>query len=89
VHIGVCYFPTDYGIDIRELARADEERGFESLFLPEHTHIPKSRRTPYPGGRRVAQGVLSHARSIRCVVLCGRRNHQNPAGHRSLPHPAT
>jgi alkanesulfonate monooxygenase SsuD/methylene tetrahydromethanopterin reductase-like flavin-dependent oxidoreductase (luciferase family) len=34
----------------RELARAAEERGFESLFLPEHTHIPKSRRTPYPGG---------------------------------------
>ena len=50
MHIGVCYFPTDYGIDIRELARAAEERGFDSLLLPEHTHIPKSRRTPYPGG---------------------------------------
>ncbi len=50
MHIGVCYFPTDYGIDIRELARAAEERGFESLLLPEHTHIPKSRRTPFPGG---------------------------------------
>ncbi len=50
MHIGVCYFPTDYGIDIRELARAAEERGFDSLLLPEHTHIPISRRTPYPGG---------------------------------------
>jgi probable F420-dependent oxidoreductase len=50
MHIGVCYFPTDYGIDIRELARATEERGFDSLLLPEHTHIPKSRRTPFPGG---------------------------------------
>ena len=50
MHIGVCYFPTDYGIDIRELARAAEQRGFDSLLLPEHTHIPKSRRTPYPGG---------------------------------------
>jgi probable F420-dependent oxidoreductase len=50
MRIGLFYFPTDYGIDIRELARAAEERGFESLFLPEHTHIPKSRRTPYPGG---------------------------------------
>jgi probable F420-dependent oxidoreductase len=50
MHIGVCYFPTDYGIDIRELARAAEERGFDSLLLPEHTHIPKSRRTPFPGG---------------------------------------
>jgi probable F420-dependent oxidoreductase len=50
MRVGVFYFPTDYGIDIRELARAAEERGFESLLLPEHTHIPVSRRTPYPGG---------------------------------------
>ena len=33
-----------------ELGRKVEERGFESLFLPEHTHIPVSRDTPYPGG---------------------------------------
>src|SRR3989442_2935027 len=50
MRIGVFYFPTDYGIDIAELARALEERGFESLFVPEHTHIPVSRATPYPGG---------------------------------------
>jgi probable F420-dependent oxidoreductase len=50
MRVGLFYFPTDYGIDIRELARAAEERGFDSLLLPEHTHIPKSRRTPYPGG---------------------------------------
>jgi len=50
MRVGVLYFPTDYGIEIRELARAAEERGFDSLFLPEHTHIPKSRRTPFPGG---------------------------------------
>ena len=50
MRVGVFYFPTDYGINIGELARATEERGFESLFLPEHTHIPVSRRTPYPGG---------------------------------------
>src|SRR5256714_9247884 len=48
--VGAFYFPTDYGIAIDELARALEERGFESLFVPEHTHIPMSRRTPYPGG---------------------------------------
>jgi len=48
--IGAFYFPTDYGIDISELARALEERGFESLFVCEHTHIPASRRTPFPGG---------------------------------------
>ncbi|MEY2430536.1 MAG: hypothetical protein QOC92_261 [Acidimicrobiaceae bacterium] len=43
-------FPTDYAIDVPTLARACEERGFESLFVPEHTHIPSSRRTPWPGG---------------------------------------
>lgn len=48
--IGVFYFPTDYGIDCGELGQALEERGFDSLFLPEHTHIPASRRSPFPGG---------------------------------------
>jgi probable F420-dependent oxidoreductase len=43
-------FPTEYAIRIDELARAAEERGFESLWVPEHTHIPTSRRTPYPAG---------------------------------------
>jgi probable F420-dependent oxidoreductase len=50
MRIGVFYFPVDYGIDISELARALEERGFGSLYLPEHTHIPVSRKTPFPGG---------------------------------------
>ena len=48
--IGAFYFPTDYGIDVRELAKAMEDRGFESLFFPEHTHIPTSRRSPFPAG---------------------------------------
>src|SRR5438270_944841 len=43
-------FPTRYSIGPVELARAVEERGFESLFFPEHTHIPVSRRSPWPGG---------------------------------------
>src|SRR5206468_9306279 len=50
MHIGVCMFATDYAIRIDELARAAEDRGFESLFVPEHTHIPTSRRTPFPSG---------------------------------------
>ncbi|MBS0517803.1 MAG: LLM class F420-dependent oxidoreductase [Proteobacteria bacterium] len=50
MRIGVFYFPTDYGIDMSELGRALEDRGFESLFVPEHTHIPLSRKTPFPGG---------------------------------------
>ena len=50
MHYGVFIFPTDYSIRIDEVARAAEERGFESLFVPEHTHIPASRRTPFPSG---------------------------------------
>jgi len=50
MRVGVFYFPTDYGINIAELARVLEERGFASLYVPEHTLIPTSRRTPFPGG---------------------------------------
>lgn len=46
---GVYIFSTAYAMPIDELARALEERGFESLFLPEHTHIPTCRRSPWPG----------------------------------------
>jgi probable F420-dependent oxidoreductase len=47
---GVAYFPTHDGMDPAALARLVEERGHESLFFPEHTHIPASRLTPYPAG---------------------------------------
>jgi probable F420-dependent oxidoreductase len=50
MRVGVFYFPTDYGINIAALARALEDRGFGSLYVPEHTHIPTSRRSPFPGG---------------------------------------
>ncbi|MBI3826085.1 MAG: LLM class F420-dependent oxidoreductase [Candidatus Rokubacteria bacterium] len=50
MHYGVTMFATDYAMRIDELARACEERGYESLFVPEHTHIPASRRTPFAGG---------------------------------------
>jgi len=46
---GVTMFATDLSIDVVGLARATEERGLASLWLPEHTHIPTSRTTPYPG----------------------------------------
>lgn len=48
--IGVSNFPTDYSMRAVPLARALEERGFESLWVVEHTHIPASRRTPYALG---------------------------------------
>ena len=47
---GLAMFPTDYSMRPDEFARAAEQRGFESVFFPEHTHIPTSRKTPYPAG---------------------------------------
>ena len=50
MHYGVTIFPTEYSISTPDLARAAEDRGFESLWVSEHSHIPVSRRTPWPGG---------------------------------------
>jgi|SRR5215218_288512 len=50
MRFGVAIFPTDYAVEPGVLARMVEERGFESLFFPEHTHIPATRDTPYPPG---------------------------------------
>jgi len=50
MHKAVSIFPTDASITPADLARACEERGFESLWVAEHSHIPVSRKTPFPGG---------------------------------------
>jgi probable F420-dependent oxidoreductase len=50
MHIGALIFPTDLSIRPDRLAAELEARGFESLWVTEHTHIPTSRRTPWPGG---------------------------------------
>ncbi len=50
MQFGVTMFATDFAIRPDELAREAEARGFESLWFPEHTHIPTSRRSPWPGG---------------------------------------
>jgi probable F420-dependent oxidoreductase len=52
---GVTIFATDLSIDVVELARAAEERGLDSLWLPEHTHIPTSRLTPHPSGAELPE----------------------------------
>ena len=55
MHIGLTWFPTHESIDPITLARRAEELGYESLFVPEHTHIPASRDTPYPAGGDLPQ----------------------------------
>jgi probable F420-dependent oxidoreductase len=50
MQFGATIFVTEYSIRPEELAREMEARGFESLWIPEHTHIPANRRTPYPAG---------------------------------------
>ena len=53
MRVGLIIFPTDKGIQPVELGREAEARGFDSLWFPEHSHIPVSRRTPW-GGREGA-----------------------------------
>jgi len=50
MHFGAAMFFTDYSMGPGELGQALEERGFESVWVPEHSHIPTSLMTPFPQG---------------------------------------
>ena len=52
---GASMFMTDYSMTPAELGKALEDRGFESMWAPEHSHIPLSRKTPTPGGGDLAK----------------------------------
>ena len=65
---GVAIFPTDYSIGPHQVAKEAEDRGFESIFFPEHTHIPASRKTPWPGG---AELPLEYSHSLDLFVALG------------------
>ena len=52
---GVTMFPADYAMDVAQLGREAEARGFESLWFPEHTHMPAAT-TLNSGGHRAAGG---------------------------------
>ena len=82
---GIVMFPTDYAIDPVTLGRAVEERGFDSLFFPEHTHIPASRRTPWPGGAR-SPAEYSHTYDLFVALTAvAAIDREAPARHRHLP----
>ncbi|MGE0423380.1 MAG: LLM class F420-dependent oxidoreductase [Reyranellaceae bacterium] len=53
MRIGGAVFFTDYSMTPAEMGRALEERGFDSLWAPEHSHIPLSRKSPFPSGGEV------------------------------------
>ena len=50
LNFGASMFFTDYSMAPGELGTALEQRGFESVWAPEHSHIPLSRKTPFPAG---------------------------------------
>ena len=59
--LGIFSFNTEYSTPTAELAVACEERGFESLWLPEHTHIPAVRETEWPAGGRLPKEYIHMA----------------------------
>ena len=52
---GAMMFCTDFSIRPDDLAKLLEDRGFESMWVPEHSHIPADRRSPWPGGAELPQ----------------------------------
>ena len=82
---GAMMFPTDYAIQPVELAQAVEARGLDSLFFPEHTHIPTSRKSPWPGGGDLPTEYWhTHDQFVAADGGCG-RDQANQARHRDLP----
>ena len=69
VRLGVTMFATDLTMTVPDLAREAEDRGLTSLFLPEHTHIPVSRRTPPPTGD--AELAEEYRRTVDPFVVLG------------------
>ena len=67
--LGITMFATDYAMRPDELAQACEERGFESLWFPEHTHIPASRRTPLPLGGGELPRYLWHLHDLFVTLM--------------------
>ncbi len=69
MEFGIACFATHDGVQPGALARLAEERGHESLFFPEHTHIPASRDTPYPAGGELPR-KYSHTYDLFVALAC-------------------
>ncbi len=68
--LGITLFPTDTGLHPVRLAQEVEGRGFESLFLPEHSHIPASRVTPWPGAQPDNEDLPEYYWHINDQIVC-------------------
>jgi alkanesulfonate monooxygenase SsuD/methylene tetrahydromethanopterin reductase-like flavin-dependent oxidoreductase (luciferase family) len=79
---GISTFVNEDSIDTMSLARAIEERGFESLVIAEHTHIPASRETPYPGGGELPQVYYRTLDPFVTLAAARRRDIEDRAIHR-------
>ena len=74
--LGVMSFNTEYTIRADDLARAAEERGFDSVWFPEHTHIPSIRRTDFPGGGTLPKEYAHMSDPfISCMSAAGATTH--------------
>ena len=67
---GTLIFPTDYSIQPMEFAKAVEDRGLDSIFFTEHTHIPASRRTPYPLGGDLPKEYANTYDPLLALMAC-------------------
>ncbi|HEX3415420.1 MAG TPA: hypothetical protein VHT21_03295 [Stellaceae bacterium] len=56
---GAAMFFTDYSMTAAELGQTLEARGFESVWAPEHSHIPSTRKTPPAGGGESASSIMT------------------------------
>ena len=83
--VGAAIFFTDYSMGPAALGRALEERGFESLWAPEHSHIPLLARLRVPAGRRAAEEVLRRDGPVRHPRGGRGGHHAAPGGDRDLP----
>src|SRR5262249_34745436 len=87
MHFGGAMFFTDYSMSAPELARALEERGFGSVWAPEHSHIPLSRKTPFPGGGEVPKAYYD-AMDPFVVLAAASEVTKNQIRHRCGAHSA-
>ena len=89
MEFGASIFFTDYSISPAELAVALEERGFDSLWAAEHSHIPVPRRTPAPGGGELAKRYYDVMDPFVTLTAAAAATKRLKARHRHLPgHPA-